>query len=70
MSVNRTPELLDMIREWTDHFEDLMLRGAYTARIQWRIEGHDHPLTLLANGSGVFVVEPGAGMKPAREWAA
>lgn len=68
MTITRAPEVLADLLLWIEDFEVLMEKGARSARIQWDIEGHDEPLTLLANRQGVFIVEPGAGTVPAREW--
>lgn len=71
MSVVRSPELLAALTEWVEDFEALLAEGARSARIQWDIEGHAEPLTLLATQKrGVEIIEPGSGPVPAREWLA
>lgn len=70
MSVARTPELKDMVREWAAQFEEDMQRGVRSLRVQFDIEGRDEPFTVFANRTGVFVVEPGAKPVPVKDWLA
>lgn len=70
MTVNRTAETMDMLEQWTEDIEDVLARGARSARLQLNVEGHTDPLTLLGNAKGVFIIEPGQGVVPAREWLA
>lgn len=68
MSVNRTPELLADLRKWATEFTHDIGLGMRSIRAQWDIEGHEEPLTLYANRTGTFVVEPGEKPVPAIEW--
>lgn len=68
MSVNRTPELLAHVKEWADVFTDSVAKGQRSHRTQWDVEGTDEPLTLYANRSGTFIVEPGCKPVPVQEW--
>lgn len=68
MGINRTDETTKHLEEWVTEFERWISEGMRSMRAQWNIEGHDEPLTLYANGSGVFIVEPGQKPTPANEW--
>jgi hypothetical protein len=68
MTVNRTPELLAAIREWAEEFTAGVEQGMRSMRAQWDIEGHAEPLTLYANKSGTFIIEPGQKPAPVKEW--
>lgn len=68
MSVNRTPELLAQLRDVVDDFEYNIAHGLRSCRAQWDIEEYSEPLTLFANRSGTFIVEPGQKPVPVKEW--
>lgn len=66
--INRTEQLLAEVRVWADEFSHIVTGGIRSARIQWNIDGHAEPLTLYANKTGTYIVEPGSKPVSAVEW--